>query len=195
MPLRNGPAGYGLVTRTLHWLTVVLLAAQFAIGYGIDAVSAWVAGTDDSDADEAAVFAHGWLGGVVLVLAIVRLVWRLRTPLPPWSDRLTDRDRRLESAVERVLYLTLFVVPLSGLALLFLSGEERDVAEGDEWQPPYDIVGDDLALGAVTWCSTPPWPFTSGWRCAAGHCAACSDGRRRPVGGITLARCRRVPLL
>jgi cytochrome b561 len=33
MRLRNGPHGYGLATKTLHWLTVALLAAQFAVGY------------------------------------------------------------------------------------------------------------------------------------------------------------------
>lgn len=146
MPLRNGPAGYGLVTKTLHWLTAAALVAQFLIGYGIETVSEWVAGTDDSDSDEAAVFVHGWLGGVIVVLALVRLAWRFGTPLPPWSDRLTDGNRRVEAWVERILYLALFVIPASGFALLYLSGEERDVAEDREWQPPYDVVGDDAAL-------------------------------------------------
>jgi len=36
MRLRNGEAGYGAVTRTLHWLTVLLLAAQFVVGYTMD---------------------------------------------------------------------------------------------------------------------------------------------------------------
>lgn len=146
MPLRNGPAGYGLVTKTLHWLTVAALAVQFTVGYAIDAVSAWIAGTDDSDSDEAAVFVHGWLGGAIVVLTLVRLAWRTGTPLPPWSSRLTDGDRRVEAWVERVMYAALFVVPASGFALLYLSGEERDVAEDREWQAPYDIVSDDAAL-------------------------------------------------
>jgi cytochrome b561 len=33
MPLRNGPHGYGLVTKLLHWLTFAALAAQFVVGY------------------------------------------------------------------------------------------------------------------------------------------------------------------
>jgi len=37
MRLRNGEHGYGLVTRTLHWGTVALLAAQFSVGYLMDA--------------------------------------------------------------------------------------------------------------------------------------------------------------
>lgn len=148
MRLRNGPAGYGAVTKTLHWVTVVAVATQFVIGYRIDEFSAWVAGTDDSDADEAAVFVHAALGVVILALAVVRLGWRLATPLPPWAEQLSDGDRRVASATEKMLYLTLFWIPLSGIALLYLSGEERDVAENGEWRPPYDLIGDDFALSA-----------------------------------------------
>ncbi len=37
MPLVNGTYGYGLVTKSLHWLTVLLVAAQFVVGYTMDA--------------------------------------------------------------------------------------------------------------------------------------------------------------
>lgn len=146
--MRNGPAGYGVVAKTLHWLTVLAVTAQFVIGYRIDEFSAWVAGTDDSDADEAAVFVHAALGAAILALAVIRLAWRWATPLPPWAEQYTASDRRLASLIERVLYLTLFWIPLSGIGLLFLSGEERDIAENNEWQPPYEIIGDDMALAA-----------------------------------------------
>ena len=33
MPLHNGPHGYGLVTKLLHWATVAALATQFVVGY------------------------------------------------------------------------------------------------------------------------------------------------------------------
>ena len=33
MPLRNGPHGYGLVTKLLHWATFAALAVQFVVGY------------------------------------------------------------------------------------------------------------------------------------------------------------------
>lgn len=37
MPLRNGEHGYGLVTKALHWSTVLAVAGQFAVGYRMDA--------------------------------------------------------------------------------------------------------------------------------------------------------------
>ena len=36
MRLRNGPEGYGLVTKALHWLTVGALGGQFVVGYAMD---------------------------------------------------------------------------------------------------------------------------------------------------------------
>ncbi|ACQ81922.1 cytochrome B561 [Beutenbergia cavernae DSM 12333] len=147
MPLRNGPGGYGVVTKVLHWVTVVALVVQFLLGYGIEAASELLTGTDDSDHDEAAVFVHGWLGGGILVLTALRLVWRTTTPLPPWSDRLTSADRKVESWIERALYVLLCWIPLSGMALLLASGEVRDVAEDGEWVPPLDLVDDDVLLG------------------------------------------------
>ena len=36
MPLRNGEHGYGTVTKTLHWLTFLVVVAQFAVGYTMD---------------------------------------------------------------------------------------------------------------------------------------------------------------
>lgn len=140
--------GYDVVTRLLHWLTVMLLLAQFAVGYGMGTVSEWISGTDDSDADESAVFAHAWLGAAILVLATVRLLWRQIAGLPPWAAQLTERDRRLAHRTEQLLYVLLFVIPVTGLALLFVSGEERDVAVDREWHPPSALVDDDLLLSA-----------------------------------------------
>jgi cytochrome b561 len=34
--IRNGPHGYGLVTKALHWLTVAAIAAQFVVGRTMD---------------------------------------------------------------------------------------------------------------------------------------------------------------
>ncbi len=46
MHLRNGDHGYGVVTKALHWLTVLAIAAQFVIGLTMDAD----AGADRFDA-------------------------------------------------------------------------------------------------------------------------------------------------
>lgn len=147
MRLLNHDAGYGAISKGLHWLTVALLVAQITLGYRLEEFAETFV-SDDSDYDEALVFLHAGLGIAVFALATVRLLWRMATPLPPWSERLSTLDRRIEHRVEQVLYLTLFAMPATGLGLLYFSGEERDIAEDREWQPPFDIVDADFALVA-----------------------------------------------
>ena len=36
MPLRNGDHGYGAVTRSLHWLTFLVVVAQFVVGFTME---------------------------------------------------------------------------------------------------------------------------------------------------------------
>ena len=48
MPLRNGSQGYGLVTKVLHWGTVVALASQFLVGYFMLSVDG---GVEEADCD------------------------------------------------------------------------------------------------------------------------------------------------
>ena len=43
MRLTNGGHGDGIVTKTLHWLTVAAIVAQFAVG--------WTMGADDAALD------------------------------------------------------------------------------------------------------------------------------------------------
>ena len=49
---------------------------------------------------------HVLLGLFVFALALIRVVWRRTTPLPPWAEHLSDRERRVEGRLE-VILLTL----------------------------------------------------------------------------------------
>lgn len=40
MRWRNGPDGYGVASKALHWVTVLALAAQFAVGWSMEAADA-----------------------------------------------------------------------------------------------------------------------------------------------------------
>ena len=139
MRLRNGPHGYGVVTKTLHWATVLAVAAQFLVGYTMEADDGGHGrgrgrgrgegsghgrgrgGDDDAalvDGGFDLVDLHVVLGLSILALVLVRVVWRSTTPLPPWDERLTERDRRVVHATEIALLALLVVVPLTGLALV-----------------------------------------------------------------------------
>jgi cytochrome b561 len=138
MQLKSGLAGYGVISKVLHWATALLLVAQFTVGYAMDDVGGrgrgqgrgegsghgrgrGGAGSDFADVDLLPV--HVTLGVLVIAVALVRVIWRRATDLPPWDERLSARQRVLAHRTELVLLASLFVVPATGLALV-LSGED-----------------------------------------------------------------------
>jgi cytochrome b561 len=48
---RNGAHGYGVVTKSLHWLTVAAILAQFLVGYGMDLDEGFDRADDRFDAE------------------------------------------------------------------------------------------------------------------------------------------------
>lgn len=125
---------YGRVTRTLHWLTVALMAVQFTVGYALDVGGGRGRGRgrggdsgrgrgrggEDLDVfgDDGLLTLHVVLGLTILAVTLVRVWWRRRTALPPWAPALTAADKVLAHWTERALYVLLFAIPLSGLWLV-----------------------------------------------------------------------------
>lgn len=146
----HGQARHNLLARMLHWTMLVAIAAQFAVGYGIDraddlfewAVDLWFAGDE-----EVLVLVHVGLGVAILVLATLRLLWRVTAGLPPWAPGLSATERRIAHRVEQLLYAAMFLIPLTGIGLVLLAGEEWELGPR-LWQAPVELLDDDLLLGA-----------------------------------------------
>jgi cytochrome b561 len=125
---------YGATARRLHWLTVGALATQFSIGYLMDADDSGRGRGRGRGGDDDSLLGEGWnvvtthvaLGLLILLLAVLRVFWRRASGLPPWAERLSEGDRRLVILTERTLLTLLFVVPITGLSLVF--GD-------DDWLP------------------------------------------------------------
>ena len=138
LPLRNGPHGYGTVTKVLHWTTVAALLAQFLVGYLMEADDSGRGrgrgrggesgrgrgrGGEDDYAIEGALAVHVALGVLILTLAVLRVLWR-RTGLPPWADTLSAAERRFLHWTERALLTLLFAIPITGLVLVLGGGDD-----------------------------------------------------------------------
>jgi cytochrome b561 len=63
------------------------------------------------------------LGVSILLLTGLRLAWRRRTTLPPWAEALSAVERRVAHVTERLLYLLLGAMPLTGLWLVLVSDD------------------------------------------------------------------------
>lgn len=107
MPSRNSPAVYGAVAQTLHWLIAALIVTQFTLAYLADDLPL--------GAHKLALLArHKSFGMTVLMLAILRLLWRLNNPPPPLPSGMTPLERTLARATHIAFYVLLFAMPLTG---------------------------------------------------------------------------------
>lgn len=116
----NTPQAYGSVTKALHWMIAAVFAFQLGSGLvmtrlGEGQLALGLSGDDWYDW-------HKTLGLAALLLAVARLLARRAGTLPEWADCLTDWDKRLAHGAERLLYLGMFVMPLTGLLHVMAAG-------------------------------------------------------------------------
>jgi len=107
--MTNNPAQFALLSRILHWLMAAMLLAMLFIGVAMVASLGnyrWL------------VAIHRPLGILILILAAIRLVNRMFTTLPPFPPTMSQRERFLASASERLLYTLMFALPLVGWGML-----------------------------------------------------------------------------
>jgi cytochrome b561 len=93
----------------LHWLTAAVVITQVVVGF-------LFAGMERGP-DRAEMFtAHKTLGAAILLLALVRLGWRIANPPPPYPIELPRWERVSAVWTHRLFYVLLIVLPLTGLA-------------------------------------------------------------------------------
>lgn len=117
--LRNTPSRWGLITRSLHWLMAALLLVQLPLGFlMVDAYDAWLAGNGDPALVMTLSRAHNTNGFLILILALLRLSWRLGNSSPGLPAALLAWQRFVARATHITLYALLLIFPLSGWAAL-----------------------------------------------------------------------------
>lgn len=122
MSAKTAPARYSPLWVTLHWLTVLLVFVLLYLGFS----------SVFSPATVKPVFLrwHMPLGTTVLLLTLIRLFVRARTPRPePARSGSAFLDKAAEG-VHHLLYLLLFVIPITGLLLSFRYNLPPAVFEG-----------------------------------------------------------------
>ena len=130
---------YSAPTQILHWLTAILVLVAFIYGPGGSEVRVYSAARDFDRQ------LHETLGLSVLVLAVLRLVWRAfdKRPEPPAVARWMGVTARV---VQIAIYVLLFVVPLTAISGAWLEGHPLTLLGGIKFSPP---VGESHALGAT----------------------------------------------
>ena len=106
MITRNTEQQWGLPSKLLHWLTALLILIQIPLGIY----------ADDLANSPLKLERFGWhksFGILILVLAIMRLLWRMAGSIPTLPDA-SLAQRRLANLVHSLLYGLMLLLPLSG---------------------------------------------------------------------------------
>lgn len=114
--IRNTRSRWGAVSIALHWtIAGLILLVQVPAGFLMQAV-------DRGTMQNVLFFTHKNVGLVILLLAIFRLVWRWAQPVPALPTDLPAWQSAAARATHFLLYLFLFLMPLSGFLYTALGG-------------------------------------------------------------------------
>jgi cytochrome b561 len=118
--LLSSANGYGSATKAFHWIAALLFALQYAGGWIM--VRLGPEGTALGVGQANFYNWHKSLGLVALAIAVGRLIARRLGALPPWAPTLTPAEQSFIHRAEQVLYLAMFVMPVSGYVYVMAGG-------------------------------------------------------------------------
>jgi cytochrome b561 len=105
----NANVNYDPVAKILHWLTVLLIVAQFVVAWTMPAIHKGVKPVG-------LIQWHLVIGSSLLIVVVLRLVWRLTHRPPPPAEGLPGWQRQTAAITHWALYVLLLAVPITGWA-------------------------------------------------------------------------------
>jgi cytochrome b561 len=107
MPNKSPPTRYSAVAQGFHWLIAGLIVVQYTLG--------WTAADLPIGARKLARLDwHKSFGMTILMLAVLRLLWRLFNSPPELPAGMTAIEMLLARAAHFFFYAFLFIMPLTG---------------------------------------------------------------------------------
>ena len=121
----------------LHWLLALLIFVTFPLGVYMHELPL--------SPDKLKLYSyHKWIGITILLLASLRVMWRVTHTPPPLPDDMARWQRRASQVVHGLLYVLILAIPLSGWLMSSAKGFQT------VWfgvLPLPDLIGKDKALG------------------------------------------------
>lgn len=104
------PDQYTRTAILLHWLIGLSIIGLLALGLTMEDFPKDLRGT--------AYMIHKSLGLAVLVLSVIRIVWRLAHPVPPMPANTKKWEKTVAILVHTGLYILMIALPMTGWALV-----------------------------------------------------------------------------
>jgi len=107
----NSRDRYGTVAMTLHWLIAVLLICNLLAGFYLANVM-----SDDNPLHLPFIQIHKSVGLTILMLSVLRLLWRIINPIPPLPSGMSQMLRVLARGSHYLFYFLIIAIPFAGWA-------------------------------------------------------------------------------
>ena len=108
VPDTHRPKSYNNVTKILHWLIFLTVAAQYAVGEFMPHIGR-------KTQEVGLVYVHIFLGGIVMGLIVLAMIWRFTHPVPQLPE-LPPWQRIAASLTHWSLYILILVMVVLGWA-------------------------------------------------------------------------------
>jgi len=108
--LKNTNKSYGLVAKSFHWLLFMMLAFSVVAGN-------IMASMPDTPEKYEAAGLHKSFGLIILLLVLLRLVWKILNTTPDDSKDSTPIQNLMAHVMHWALYVLMFAQPLSGILM------------------------------------------------------------------------------
>lgn len=130
---------YTRVAIALHWVIALLIALNF--------VAVWTA-EGMAKPEKMQIMANRKAFGItILILSVMRILWRIAHRPPPLSARLAPWEAALARAVHSLFYFLMIGMPLTGWAMVSTGGKPVSVFR--LFEMPALPVGSDKATGSA----------------------------------------------
>ena len=107
MSFRNTTRSWGFLSKTFHWVIVLMILNQWIIAERAESLP-------KGPALIQALWWHKSFGVTILALAVLRLAWRWLNPVPDLRAETRPWERALARLSHVLLYALIFAIPLSG---------------------------------------------------------------------------------
>jgi len=109
---------YNLISIFLHWFMFLIISFAFGVAFILDDLPKTI--------KPFWVNIHFVIGSLVLLLLLVRLVWRLWMGTPPLPSDMNAHTKYASQIVHALLYGLMALIPIVGLVTAFYRGRGID---------------------------------------------------------------------
>jgi len=103
-------ARYSRGAIAFHWTIAVLILLNFA--------AAWIADDAPKLEHDQIIANHKAIGLLILTLSVLRIIWRVTHPAPPFVETLKTWEAAAARVVHSLFYFLIIAIPFTGWAMV-----------------------------------------------------------------------------